>query len=142
MPEGPRVAASQPPRRSARRANGSGHVRGVGQQCEMARALHRERDGALLFGGVAGDAARQDLAGLGEEAAQQLRILVVDDHRLVGGEARDLLARERALAVLAVLLAGLRAQARLHRPAAAFEPVAAVEAIAATAEAIATATEA
>src|SRR5258708_2778112 len=50
----------------------------VGQEAEIARALDRLRQLALLLGRHRGDAARHDLAALGDEALQQLHVLVVD----------------------------------------------------------------
>src|SRR5258708_38930919 len=50
----------------------------VGQEAEIAGALDRLRQLALLFGRDRGDAARHDLAALGDEALQQLHVLVVD----------------------------------------------------------------
>ena len=61
IPQAP-ISASSAARRGI---TASGHVGGVGQECEVARALHRERNRALLARGVAGDPARQDLARLG-----------------------------------------------------------------------------
>src|SRR5215475_4484564 len=81
----------------------------------MARALHRDRDLALLLRRVARDSAGQDLARLRQERAQQLRILVVDDDRAVDREPRDLLPAEGSLAHLPVALARLRAQSLLDR---------------------------
>src|SRR5438874_8493594 len=54
---------------------------------------------------VAADAPRNDLAAVGDEVLQRLRILVVDGDFLVGTEAAHLAAREPALArVLALLV--------------------------------------
>src|SRR5258708_25816272 len=50
----------------------------VGQEAEIARALDGLRQLALLLGRPRGDAARHDLAALGDEALQQLHVLVVD----------------------------------------------------------------
>src|SRR5688500_17322226 len=60
----------------------------VGQQGEETGALDRPRQLALLLGGHCGDAARHALAALGNEARQQLDVLVVD--------RRSVRTRERA----------------------------------------------
>src|SRR5207237_585190 len=57
------------------------------QERDLARALDRERDLALVRGAVAADAARNDLAALADEVLERLRILVIDDERLVGAVA-------------------------------------------------------
>src|SRR5262245_30634876 len=62
---------------------------------------------------VARDALRDQLAGLGHEVAQRLRVAVLDLRVLVRAEAADLLAAEGAAALLgglARLLARLGAQ--------------------------------
>src|SRR5579863_1105417 len=61
---------------------------GVGQEREEAGALDRLGELALLLGRDRGDAARHDFAALGDEALQQLHVLVVDLGRIG--------ARERA----------------------------------------------
>src|SRR5260221_14502348 len=60
----------------------------VGQERQIARPLDRAGELALLLGGDRGDPARHDLAPLGNEALQQLHVLVVDLGRIR--------ARERA----------------------------------------------
>src|SRR5262249_37132621 len=65
---------------------------------DHARALDGERHLALVLGAVAADPPRDDLAAVGDEVLQRLRVLVVDHHLLVGAEAADLAARESALA--------------------------------------------
>src|SRR5688572_19966242 len=60
------------------------------------RALDRQRHLALVLGAVAADAPRDDLAAVGDEVLQRLRVLVVDDDLLVGAEAADLATREAA----------------------------------------------
>src|SRR5437016_4781245 len=89
---------------------------GERQERDGARALDGERERALVPGAVAGDAARDDLAALGEEVPECPGVLVVDQHRLVGAEAADLspphaataeataLALPPPLAALAVLV--------------------------------------
>jgi len=65
---------------------------GVGQQREEARALDGHRELALVEGLRAGDAARNDLACLGDVALERGEILVVDLLDAFGGEASKLLA--------------------------------------------------
>jgi hypothetical protein len=60
------------------------HVR---HEREMPGPLDRRRELALVARAVAGDAARHDLSALGDERAEELRVLVVDADRLVGAEA-------------------------------------------------------
>src|SRR6185437_14925751 len=72
---------------------------GVGQQREEARALDRDGELPLIEGLRAGDAARNDLAGLGDVTLQGAEILVVDVRDAFGREAAKLLAaRETAAA--------------------------------------------
>src|SRR4030088_287074 len=52
-----------------------GHVR---QQRQLARALHRPGDLALVAAAGPGDAPRADLAAVGDQAAQRADVLVVD----------------------------------------------------------------
>src|SRR5713226_82929 len=66
----------------------------VGQEAEIAGALDRLRQLALLFGRDRGDAARYDLAALGDEALQQLHVLVVDLGRVRAGERTGLAPTE------------------------------------------------
>src|SRR5882724_9703 len=63
----------------------------VRQQAEETRALDGARELALLLGGHRRDAARHDLAALGDVTHQQLGILVVDLRR-VGARERAALA--------------------------------------------------
>src|SRR5437016_9897149 len=58
----------------------------VGKQTEKARPLDRPRQLALLLGRYRGDAARHDLAALGDKALQQPHVLVVDLGRVRAGE--------------------------------------------------------
>src|SRR5262245_11341969 len=76
---------------------------GVGQERNCARPLDGERESALMPGAVAGDAARNDLAAFGEEVPERARVLVVDEHRLVGAEATDLPPPHAAAAEAAAL---------------------------------------
>src|SRR5438270_10638875 len=70
------------------------------QQCHVATALDRRRQRALVVRAGAGLAARLDLTTLGDIAAQTARILIVDDHDLVGAERTNLSARHVTAAVL------------------------------------------
>src|SRR6266849_6482203 len=71
---------------------------GVGQEGEEARALDRLGQLALLLGRDRGDAARHDLAALGDEALQQLDVLVVDLGRAWAGERAGFAAPEERTA--------------------------------------------
>src|SRR5471032_3256642 len=73
----------------------SNHVR---QQAEETRALDGAREFALLLGGDGGDAARHDLAALGNVTHQQLGILVVDLRRIRTRERTGLAAAEKRTA--------------------------------------------
>src|SRR5690349_25161341 len=64
---------------------------GVGEQRHLAAVLHGGRDVALVLAAVAAHAAGTDLAAVGDELAQQRRVLVVDVRRLVLAELADLL---------------------------------------------------
>ena len=65
---------------------------GVRQEREEARALHRLGQLTLVERARAGDAARHDLAGLGDVVLQGREILVVDALDTVSGELAELLA--------------------------------------------------
>src|SRR5580704_1140831 len=71
------------------------HVR---QQPEETRALDGAREFTLLLGGDGGDAARHDLAALGDVTHQQLGILVVDLRRVRTRERTGLAAAEKRTA--------------------------------------------
>src|SRR6185312_445058 len=79
----------------------------IGQEAQEARTLDRLRELALLLGRDRGDAARHDLAALGDEALQQLHVLVVDLGRVRAREgagfapAEERPPRGRASAALA-----------------------------------------
>src|SRR3984957_18956541 len=75
----------------------------VGQQAEKARALDRLRQFALLAGRDRGDARRHDLATLGDEALQQLHVLVVDLRRVGAGEGTGLPPAEKRAALCSSL---------------------------------------
>src|SRR5690242_15988629 len=70
----------------------------VGQQAEEARALDGARELTLLLGGDGRDAARHDLAALGDVTHQQLGILVVDLRRIGARERAGLAAAEKRTA--------------------------------------------
>src|SRR3982075_376284 len=70
----------------------------VRQQTEETRALDGAREFTLLLGGDGGDAARHDLAALGDVTHQQLGILVVDLRRIRTRERAGLAATEKRTA--------------------------------------------
>src|SRR6476659_1845370 len=70
----------------------------VGQPAEETRALDGARELTLLLGGDGGDAARHDLAALGDVTHQQLGILVVDLRRIGTRERAGLAAAEERTA--------------------------------------------
>src|SRR5579863_7712917 len=80
------------PRSGCRLANN------VGKQTEETRALDRAREFALLLGGNGGDAARHDLAALGNVTHQQLGILEIDLRRVRTREWAGLAAAEKRTA--------------------------------------------
>src|SRR3979490_63414 len=67
----------------------------VRQQTEETRALDGAREFTLLLGGDGRDAARHDLAALGDVTHQQLGILVVDLRRVRTRERAGLAAAEK-----------------------------------------------
>src|SRR6202453_538253 len=70
----------------------------VRKQTEETCALDGAREFALLLGGNRGDAARHDLAALGNVTHQQLGILVVDLRRIRTREGAGLAAAEKRTA--------------------------------------------
>src|SRR5579863_8105589 len=70
----------------------------VRKQTEETCALDGAREFALLLGGNRGDAARHDLAALGNVTHQQLGILVVDLRRIRTRERAGLAAAEKRTA--------------------------------------------
>src|SRR3954447_702002 len=70
----------------------------VGKQAEETRALDGAREFTLLLGGDGGDAARHDLAALGNVTHQELGILVVDLGRIRARERASLAAAEKRTA--------------------------------------------
>src|SRR5579883_2615325 len=89
---------------------------GVGQQGQEARALDRDSQLALVEGLRAGDAARDDLARLGDVALQGAEVLVIDVSDAFGREAAKLLAaREAAAAATTATTAAVAAVTAAHR---------------------------
>src|ERR1043166_8019891 len=70
----------------------------IRQQRHEAGALDRIGEQALLLVADRGDARRHDLAALGNEALQQLDVLVIDLGRVGAGERAGLLAPEEGTA--------------------------------------------
>src|SRR3954447_18464903 len=64
---------------------------GVGQQRHLAAVLHRDGNVTLVLRAVARHPTCADLAAVGDELAQQRRVLVVDGGRLLLAEDTDLL---------------------------------------------------
>src|SRR5579872_1145745 len=58
---------------------------------DVPRALDGQLHLSLVPGAVTADAARNDLAPLGDEVLERLRVLVVDDQRAIGAVAADAL---------------------------------------------------
>src|SRR5881227_4484382 len=75
-----------------------GLANNVGQEAEETRALDGAGEFTLLLGGDGGDAARHDLAALGDVTHQQLGILVVDLRRIRTRERAGLAATEKRTA--------------------------------------------
>src|SRR3546814_12394459 len=61
----------------------------------MPRALDRLGELALLLGRNGGDARRDDLAPLGDEALEQAYVLIIDDGSVLAGERAALVAAEK-----------------------------------------------
>src|SRR3954471_20561167 len=66
----------------------------VGQQAQMAGALDRLGELALLLGRDGGNSARDDLAALRDEALEQPDVLIVDAGRVLAGEGAGFAAAE------------------------------------------------
>src|SRR3982751_1817627 len=66
----------------------------IRQQREKPRVLHGRRQLALIARLRARDAARHDLAGLGDVLAKHVEILVIDLDDTLGREAAELFAAE------------------------------------------------
>src|SRR4051812_28283505 len=69
---------------------------GIRQQRQEARALHGDSELPLVKGLRAGDAARHDLARLGDVSLERGEVLVVDVLHAFGGEAAEFLATGEA----------------------------------------------
>src|SRR4051812_14671625 len=67
----------------------------VGEEAEMARALDRLGELALLLGRDGGDAAGNDLAALRDEALEQADVLIVDAGGVLAGKGAGLAAAEK-----------------------------------------------
>src|SRR2546430_1834357 len=78
---------------------------GVRHQGEVARALDRRRELALVVSARSGDPRRDDLAVLADEVLQKIDVLVVDPLDLLGGEAAELAALEKLLRAFLFALA-------------------------------------
>src|SRR6185369_15486987 len=76
----------------------SSSLHDVRQQRHEAGALDGIGQNALLLVADRGDAGRHDLAALGNEALQQLDVLIVDLGRVLAGEGAGLLAAEERTA--------------------------------------------
>jgi len=61
------------------------------QECDIPAPLHCDRDLALVPCAVAGYAAGEDFAALGNEEAQRLDVFVIDERCLVNAETAHLL---------------------------------------------------
>src|SRR5438067_12806110 len=100
-----------------------GHIR---NQRDLARALDRGLQVALVHRARAGDAARQDFAALRHERADQLDVLVIDVVDLVRAELAHLAAPEQrpplALRLVARLLVAPAAAAAAAAAAGAARP--------------------
>src|SRR5688500_15863552 len=75
-----------------------------GQERDVTRALHRQRDAALMLGAGTRNPARHDLAAVGDEVAQALRVFVVDGEGFVGAEGAAAAAHSAESTAPAVLV--------------------------------------
>src|SRR4051812_30259893 len=82
-------------------------LRHIRDERDLAGALDRRLQLALVLGAGSGNAPRQDLAALGDERPDQLHVLVVDVVDLVRAELADLAAAEQRAALSLFLVAGL-----------------------------------
>src|SRR5258707_1395449 len=82
-------------------------LRHIRDERDLAGALDRRLQLALVLGAGAGNAPRQDLAALGHERPDQLHILVVDVVDLVRAELADLATAEQRAALSFFLVARL-----------------------------------
>src|SRR5258706_2510723 len=74
------------PSRAPRGPTSAGVALDVRQECQIAGALDRDRQLALMPGRHPTEPARKNLAALGQEAAQELVVLVIDDPNSQLGE--------------------------------------------------------
>src|SRR4051794_5676043 len=81
-----RASARRGPRTPACDGLQPSSVGHVGQESELAGALHRDRELLLVPAAGARDASRADLALLAHRAAQGAEVLVIDDVDLVAAE--------------------------------------------------------
>src|SRR2546426_4190035 len=88
---------------------------GVGEEREVARPLDRAGERALVLGTGAGPAPRFDAATVGDEAAEEVDVLVVDDLDLVGAHDAHPAAATHA-APRPLLIASGRARPLEARP--------------------------
>src|SRR5712692_150604 len=65
-------------------------VGGVGKQRDVAGALERDREAALVTGTGSGHAARKNLAPLADKAAEARDFFVIDQMDLLDAEVADL----------------------------------------------------
>src|SRR3546814_10874217 len=91
----------------------------VGEQADVASALDRLRQLALLLGGHRGDPRRDDLAALRQVTLKQADALEIDDRRVLRAEGAGLAAAEKGschvlrsllLAVAATAAAAFRSE--------------------------------
>src|SRR3979409_329977 len=78
---------------------------GIRHQREIARALDRRRELALVMGARSGDSRRNDLAVLADEVFEQIDVFVVDPLDLLRGETAELAALEKLFRALLFALA-------------------------------------
>src|SRR4051812_11673603 len=91
-------------------------VRHVRDQRNLAGALERRLQLALMHRARARDAPRQDLPALRHERAQQLHVLVIDVVDLVCAELANLAAAEHRPALSLLLVRGLLVAAAAAAP--------------------------
>src|SRR3954466_7870563 len=94
-------------------------LRHVRDERDLARALDRRLQLALVLGAGARDPPRQDLAALGHERPDQLHVLVVDVVDLVRAELADLAPAEQRAPLSLFLVARLLVAATAAATAAA-----------------------
>src|SRR5262245_36682923 len=85
----------------------SGVCAGERDQREMARALDRRGEPALVPRAISADPPRDDLVSLGQKDPQRLRILVIEAQVRIDAEPAHLRADEASAAAAALLAARL-----------------------------------